>query len=284
MQTLYIDVYFLINFTVDILSLYIASLFTKIKSSHSGILLSALIGALYAVILVFTPENKIALLIGTIIYFHLVSQLMAGGCRILRKTKFIIAFLFVEIILGGLVYFAYGTLKRFLTEEYYEEIESERSLIVFSLIILLSIGILKVLLSLFKNSFSEKKVSLKLTVFGNEYLFDALVDSGNFSRDPMDLSPVMLIKPRLSKKIFPFGAPDISEAENVSEKMKHRIRVIPILGISEKRILCGFRPDAAFVERNGKYEYINLTIAFDKEEGSFAGFDALIPYAALENI
>ena len=32
-----------------------------------------------------------------------------------------------------------------------------------------------------------------------------------------------------------------------------------------------------------EYEKINLTIAFDKEGGSFAGFDALIPLVALEN-
>lgn len=284
MQTLYIDVYFLINFTVDLLSLHIASLFTKVKASKSGIVISALIGALYAVILVFVSENKFIFLIGTLSYFYLVSLLMANGCRKIRKVKFVTAFLFVEIIIGGLVYFTYGTLKRIVAEEYYEEVQSERELIVFALVILLSIGVLKLLLMFFKNSFSEMKVRLKLTVFDNEYFFDALVDSGNFSRDPMDLAPVMLIKPRLSKRIFPYGAPDISETENISEKMKQRIRVIPISGISERKILCGFRPDSTFIEKNGKFERVNLTIAFDKEDGSFGGFDALLPYAALENI
>ncbi len=284
MQTLYIDVYFLINFSVDLLSLHIASLFTKIKASKGAIIISALIGALYAVVLVFFSGNGSFFLIGALCYFYIVSVLMTNGCRIVRKVKFMTAFLFVEILLGGLVYFVYGALKRIATEEHYQEIQSERELIVFSLIILLSIGVLKLLLLFFKNSFSEIKVKVKLTVFGNEYLFDALVDSGNFLRDPMDLAPVMLIKPRMSKKIFPYGTPDISETGNVSEKMKQRIRVIPISGINEKKILCGFRPDSTFVEKNGKYERINLIIAFDKEDGSFAGFDALIPYAALETI
>ena len=284
MQTLYIDVYFLINFSVDLLSLHIASLFMKIKTSKSAIIISALIGALYAVILVLIPKNRVVFIIGAFVYFYVVATLMANGCRVFRKVKFLTAFLIVEIMIGGLVYFAYGALKRITTEEYYQEIQSERELIIFSLIILLSIGVLKLLLTFFKNNFSEMNVKLKLTVFDSEYLFDALVDSGNFLKDPMDLSPVMLIKPRLSKKIFPYGVPDISESGNVSEKMKQRIRVIPISGIGNRKILCGFRPDFAFVEKNGQYERINLTIAFDKEEGSFAGFDALIPYAALENI
>jgi len=284
MQTLYIDVYFLINFTVDLLSLHLASVFTKIKSSQSGIVISALIGGLYAVILLFMPENKLLFFFGTLCYFLSISILNAKGCSLLRKIKYIIAFLFMEIFLGGTVYFLYGALNEIVSKEAFEEMENGRSFIVFSLIMLLAIGVLKILLLLFRNNFSETKVSLKLTVFDSDYFLDAFVDSGNFLVDPMDLSPVMLVKPRFCKKIFPYGTPDICETENISERMKQRIRIIPVSSVSGKKVMCGFRPDSVFVLKNGRSEKINLTIAFDKEEGSFGGFDALIPYAALENI
>ena len=190
----------------------------------------------------------------------------------------------LEMLLGGMVYFAYGTLNRMLAKESFEEMNNERSLLLFALITLLAIGVLKFLLSIFKNTFSEKNVSIKIIFFGKEYIVDALVDSGNLLRDPMDLSPVMLIKPKFSRRIFSYGVPDVSETYNISEKMKERIRIIPVSSLSSKKVLCGFRPDSVFVEKNGRKEKINLTIAFDKEDGSFAGFDALIPYAALENI
>ena len=284
MQTLYIDIYFLINFTVDLLSIHMAVLFTKLKASQGGMIISALIGALYAVALVFMPKNKVLFVIGTLLYFFAVAVIIARGCRISRKVKFIAAFLFMEILIGGTVYFVYGVLNRIISQESLEEMKNERNLVVFSLVILLSIGVLKILLSLFRNNVSETKARVKLILFDDEYYFDALIDSGNFLKDPMDLSPVMLINPKLSKKIFPYGAPDISETDNISEKMRKRIRVIPISFISGKKVLCGFKADGVLVENNGKYEPINVTIAFDKEEGSFAGFDALLPYSALENI
>ena len=285
MQTIYVDIYFLINFTVDLLSLHLASLFIKIKASQSGVIISAFVGGLYAVLLVFIPESRIFLLLSTLIYFLLVSALVPKGCTALRKTKYVIAFLITEIFLGGLVYFTYGVLNNFIDSELLEEIKVERNLIFFSLVVLLSIGVLKLLLSIFRNNFSETKVRLKIVVFDKEYFVDALVDSGNFLTDPMDLSPVMLIKPRFSKKIFPYGAPDVLETENVSDKMKNRIRIIPISSVGGRKVLCGFRADSVFVIKDdGVCEKVNLTIAFDKEEGSFAGFDALMPYAALENV
>ena len=131
---------------------------------------------------------------------------------------------------------------------------------------------------------SEKNVRVKMTVFEKEYELSALVDSGNFAIDPMDSSPIMLVKPSFAKKIFPYGIPDIYEAQSISEKIKKRVRVIPISTAVESKILLGIRPDSVFVVKNKGYEKINLTIAFDKEGGSFAGFDALIPLAALENV
>lgn len=285
MQTLYVDIYFLINFTVDLLSLHLASLFTRIKASQAGIIISAFLGGVYAVLLVFIPESRLFLFFGTLIYFLLISALIPKGCSASRKAKYVIAFLIMEIFLGGMVYFAYEILEKFIDNSLLEEIKVERSFILFSLVVLLSIGVLKLLLSIFRNNFSETKVTLKVVVFENEYFVDALVDSGNFLTDPMDLAPVMLIKPHFSKKIFPYGAPDVFETENISLRMKNRIRIIPISSVGGRKVLCGFKADAVFVIKNdGACEEINLTIAFDREEGSFAGFDALIPYAALENV
>ena len=50
MKTIYIDVYFLINFSVDLLALYFAAMFMKIRATNLRLVLAALVGALYAVI------------------------------------------------------------------------------------------------------------------------------------------------------------------------------------------------------------------------------------------
>ena len=284
MPTVYIDIYFLINFTVDLLSLHMASVFTKVRLTPLGLLFSASLGAIFAIVLLFIPENMPVFIFCSICFFSLIFFLTLRGCGVLRRIKYIIAFLFMQIILGGLVYYLYGFLERTVSEGAFDEIEADRNLLVLSLLVLLSIGILKILLMLFKNNMSESEVKLKIVMLENEYFIDALVDSGNFAVDPIDMSPVMLITSAFAEKVFPSGAPDIYGGDFIEEKIKKRIRLIPISGVSESKILCAFRPDRVFVMKNKKCEKINLTIAIDKEGGSFAGYDALIPLAALENI
>ena len=103
MQTIYVDIYFLINFTVDLLSLHIASYFKKIRVSAFGMLISSIVGGLYAVCLVFLPQKIYINLIGTVLFFSFLLFLCVRGCRFIRKVKFIIAFLLTQIIIGGTV-------------------------------------------------------------------------------------------------------------------------------------------------------------------------------------
>ena len=284
MQTVYVDVYFLINFTVDLLAFHFAGALMKMNLSLVGMIAAAILGGAYAVALLFLPESILVFIILTVAYFISVLFLCAGGISLARKLKYIAAFLFIELLIGGAVYFAYNALERAVRENSLEEITTNGRLLIIALIILASIGIIKFFLTLFRNNFSESKVRVKLVVFDAEYFTDALVDSGNFATDPMDSSPVMLIKKNFARKIFPYGIPDALNEGTMIRKIQKRIRLIPISTASGKSLLSGFRPDSAYALKNGKYEKINLTIAFDTAEGSFAGFDALIPYVALENI
>lgn len=284
MQTIYIDVYFLINFSVDLLSLHLASLFTKIKVSPFGMIASAFLGGLYAVILIFLEQNALTYIFTSLLFFGLILFFSARGCRWIRKIKFLAAFLLMEMLIGGIVHFVYGILERSMEKGFLSEIESDRNLLILSLVVLLAIGVLKILLMLFNNNFSERSVRIKIDVFGNEYFVDALVDSGNFLKDPMDLSPVMLAKKEFYKKIFPDGVPNVTALDTISSDTKKRIRLIPVTSSGEVKILCAIKADGVFVLRNNRYEKINLTIAFDEEGGSFAGFNGLIPNSALENL
>ena len=67
MQTLYIDVYFLINFTVDFLALYFASVFSRVPTSVKRLIFSSLLGALFASGMIFLPEIPILQILTAII-------------------------------------------------------------------------------------------------------------------------------------------------------------------------------------------------------------------------
>ncbi len=284
MQTIYVDIYFLVNFTVDLLSLHLAAKFVKIKISPLRLILSALIGGAYAVILVLIPKSDIVFSFLTLGTLFTMIQISAFGCRTVRKIKLMVSFLLSQISIGGMVYFSYGFLNRLVEKSNIESGSANRNLLIMSLVVLLSIGVLKILIMLFGNNFSERSIKVKIVLFDKEYISEAFIDTGNLAQDPMDLSPVMLIKPALSKKIFPYGIPNLCEIHAISEKLKKRVRIIPLKLSGERKTLCGIRADSVYVFKKDGYEKINVTIAFDEEGGSYGGFEILMPATALENL
>ena len=96
LKTLYIDVYFLINFTVDILSLYFASVFSKIPTSTKRLILSSVLGALVAVFAVFLPEVpllKFTVATGGLVLMGVITP---KPMKLKRKGRFVFSFLIFE--------------------------------------------------------------------------------------------------------------------------------------------------------------------------------------------
>ena len=165
-----------------------------------------------------------------------------------------------------------------------EECGTNRDILILSLIVLLSIGVLKIFILAFSNRISEKSVRLKIVLEDKEYISEAFVDTGNLLKDPFDLSPVLLINKSFAERIFPKKLPNISSVSNINDSLKGCFRIIPIKTSTGSKALAGFKPDAVFVLKDKKSERINLTVAIDEEGGSYGGFDALISAAALDNI
>ena len=72
MKTLYVDVYFLINFCVDFLALHFASRFTKIPTGNIRLIISSALGGIYAVLLAFLPQNGALFSLVSVISFSVV--------------------------------------------------------------------------------------------------------------------------------------------------------------------------------------------------------------------
>ena len=283
METIYIDVYFLINFTVDLLALYFAGEFTKIPIFTPRLLLSAFIGAAYAVFGVLFLDNSWIMYLLSVIIIILSCAVCSGKVSLHRKAKFLIAFLLCEIVMGGLVYYAYCFLdKYFDSSEFVTSDEGNRKFLIISIILLFSLGALKFLISTVAGMRGIQSAKLSVVFAGRESVLEAFVDSGNFALDPFDRTPVMLVTSKKAEEIFGFSFKREDFTQN--SKMKNRIRIIPLSFGSEKKILYGVKPDFVKVSTKKKSENISLIIAIDKEGAGYNGYSALIPLSALENI
>ncbi len=285
METIYIDVYFLINFTVDVLALYFASCFSKISTSVARLLIAAAVGALYAVLGVLFIEKSEIMYLFAVLFLVLMVLITSKGVGFSRRLKYMIAVIIFNIIIGGLVYYGYCLLDNAFARDEHISVEGEnKNLLILSLLVLLAIGVLKLFISVFGNTRCEKKIEIGVMHNGIETRFEAFVDSGNLAVDPFNKTPVMLINRTLSKKIF--GTCELSQDSFFAGdyELKKRMRVIPATFGGEKKILYGIKPDNIYAVAGGKTEKLTLIIATDEKGESYGGYPALIPLSALDGV
>ncbi len=281
MKTIYIDVYFLINFTVDLLALYFSAFFMKIKASNIRLVLGSCVGGLYAVFGVLFIESPWIMYPLSIVLLIIMCLVAVGGIGFLRFLKYGVSFFLFQTVIGGLVYGGYCALNSMLGDFKLDDVGGEnKNLLLLSLLVLLSIGVLKIIISLLGNVRSEKSVRVIIKYKESEECFDAFVDSGNLARDPIDKTPVMLLNEKVFFKIFDI---DLRDADKLLTDVKKRIRIIPVSFGGVNKILYAIRADRVYCEVKNKREELNLLVACD-DSGTFNGYCALIPLVAMEDI
>lgn len=286
MKTIYIDIYFLINFCVDLLSLCIATYFVKLKCGVIRLIVSGIIGALYAVMgILFSDISDAVMPVLSVVLFLVMILVVTKGISLHRKIKYAIAFLITEILIGGLVYYGYCFLDKIMkSEDYIENSSENRKLLLWSIIVLLSYGVVKLIMYLFGNVSSLRTVRLCVGIEGREESFEALVDTGNLAKDPSGMRPVVFITGNLARKILKEDADFLNDIEKAPLSVKKRVRLIPVNKNGETVILYGFLSDYVTAVKDRKYENINVTFAVDMKGDLYGGYQALIPAAALDNV
>ncbi len=285
MKTLYIDVYFLINFTVDLLSLYFAACFSKVPTTAKRLIISSLIGAVIAVGIVFLPETAVLKITASALGLFAMGFIAPKQVSSKRKIKYIFAFVIFEALLGGAVSFLWGVLEKYISGIFdgAEGGAVNRKMLFLSLIVLLSIGVFKMLVSFFSNTESEGSVDVEISFLDNTAVVSAFVDSGNLAVDPMDLSPILLLKKDVAKTILPENIIELSNIDALDRKIKKRIRLVPLSRGGETHVLVGVKADAVKLLGGKNEEQLRVTLVVDKEGGDFGGYKALMPAAALDN-
>lgn len=286
MKTLYIDVYFLINFTVDVLAIYFSAIFSKIPTTSKRLIFTALLGALIAVITVLLPEIPILKMMFSTVGLLLITFFTPKNVGLKRKIKFMLSFLIFEALMGGIVSLIWNILDKTVHKGVIDSGGGSvnRKMLFFSLIVLLCIGVFKMIVSFFSNIESEGSVEIEIDFLGKKQRIQAFIDSGNLAVDPMDMRPVLLLKKEKAKYILPENIIELSDPDALNRDIRKRIRLIPITRGGVTHVLTGIKADSVKIIKNGNAEELFVTVAIDKEGGTYGGYSALMPSAALDNV
>ena len=282
MKTLYIDIYFLINFTVDLISLHFAAMLSHNRAENKRLLVAALFGALISsvCVLIDLPFVTLLLFVVTVIFSAVFCCSDAGAKG---RMVFGISLIVFLSLVGGIVSFVWNLLDDALADFLIEGDVVNRKMLFFALIALLSIGVFKMLITVMNTGKIETKVEFEIKFLDKTCYTEALVDTGNLAIDPLSMKPVLIIKKKLARTFISEDIINLNDVDALDKKTKKRIRLIPLTKGGETHVYVGFVPDDVKVHYAGKAYSADVTVAIDKEGGDFGGFLALMPYSAVSN-
>ena len=262
-MTLYADVLFAINFSMDFVSLFICAMIQHKRIEKKRILLASVLGGAYGVIDIILETNAI---IGALISVF-VSLLMCLIAFYEKKLKRLILsyimFWATSTALGGIMSLLYTFANKLLADiiasySYQSAYNGARFFIIASISIIIGI----IFSRIFTSKKDVKSTEIKITYQNKEYKLSALCDSGNLLTEPISAKCVILVT----------SNSDIGSKITALEDIYKRY--IPYSDVGGNGALKGIIPEKIIVGDN----MVDAIIA-PINKNDFGGFDALVPSA-----
>lgn len=250
----YADVLFLVNFSMDVISLYVTARLCASKISAKRLALGGIIGGIYSVLSLVLGLNFYL----EIFIFLLVCVLMCAVSLypdgFLSALKYSAVMFVASSLLGGVMTVSYGFLDSFFSEVSGEAIPKNFSPLVFVILALLSMAAALFMCSLHGSGNMPDKCEVKIKIFGKEIAVSGIFDSGNMLRDSLSGRAVIVVDARalsgvFSKKFLDGAAcGDTAALYTLSNKEKSRFRLIPAQSVGGSSYLWGITPDLVSIE------------------------------------
>ncbi len=284
MQTLYIDVYFLINFSVDLLAMHFA---IRLIGSYIHILrliLSCALLSITACIYALYSQGRLWDYILLVLVYFLAIRICCKKREIWKWLALSVCFLLFSFLIGGFVFWGYSKLSILFKKLNISTNNGaeNKNILAFSILIFLCICVLNVLISFLERKKATKTARISFSFMNKKYQMDALVDSGCFLVEPLSNIPVFLVKKELVSipSHLGFGKNALPE----EWELKKKIRLIPASSLGKKEMLVSFLLECVEISVDHKTINLPLYLAFDEEGGTYGGCGALIPSFVLNYV
>ncbi len=261
MYTVYVEYILLDNLLMNYLILYATGAVLKMKPKTWRLLLSALLGAVYALFeLMFYPSALDLLPVKILLSFAIV--IMALHFYTLKEfLKSVAVFYLVTFIFGGamfaVAYILGGNFSFIGGVHYYGGVP-----IRLVLIAIVSVLALIRIYKQFNVYFNSTDAHYKLQIFMGEKTvsMDAVLDTGNELVEPISRTPVIIADASRLKNIFGQEILEFAkciEQEEMKEISAYGMRILPYQTIEGgKNIMLGIRPTRIIIQRGKKQKII----------------------------
>ena len=281
-EEIYGDVLFIVNFSMDFLSLFMVGRLLHLRMRAFRVVLGASAGAAYGV-------AELLLDTGAFVSFLLTAAVMLVMCLIAfglqRARRFLMTVLLfcgLNMLVGGAMTAAFVRLGAY---DHYISVGGDIHTVygdmpvwLFAVLASLSALFTYLLGRIFRRARAARVCEIRVTVAGKEGALHGLVDSGNLACEPLSGTPVVFVKAHAAS-FFPaelllamrMGLASSNAAERV------RLRFIPTGTVAGEGLMLAAVPERVRLCIDGAWEDRQALVAVDFSDGDFGGFAALIP-------
>ena len=281
-MTVYGDLLFLINFSMDFLCFYISCMLLRRPLPLLRAVLASMIGGAYSVMALFLNVGGVAALTLDI----LCCLAMCGIVFLNKGSGFGVAikgsavYFLASILLGGVMTALYSMLNRSEIFSGSPDAEDGISVWVFAILATLGGGASAFGGRLFRASARREDAALEISDGKNKVTLRALSDSGNLASDPISGRAVIVAtlsssEAVIPKEIYPVFD-DPSNIDSIPVSAASKIRLIPAGTVAGDKLLPAIKMKSIKIKRGKREKDVDALIAFVKRD-SFDGYDAVIP-------
>lgn len=288
-RVVYADLLFLVNFSMDALCLFIASGIMHIRFRPFRAVLSAALGGVYSVSILFIE-------MGTVVSVALDVVMCAAMCLIAFKMEkagfhtFVMTsavFFAASVAVGGLMTVMFDFLNRL--ELPLVELNNNGdgvSVWIFAILAMISGVAATYSGRIFKKLSGDTMMSIVIEYKGKRIRTTGMTDTGNLLKEPVSGRYVILLDSSMSVSLLGERCAELAMAGNITaiinEDRSHRVRLLPISTASGSSSLCAFVPDSIVLvnERGVRKDADALFAPLDLSLGvewKALGCGALIP-------
>lgn len=289
-QTVYLDLLFLVNFSMDFLCFYITAKIMSVKFSVLRVSLAAAVGGIYADAALFLPYGT-----PWSIFFDIAVCFIICALAFYRKKEkglilTSVVYFSVSMALGGFMTALFNLLNRMgFNEAVLGEDEGDGiSVWLFALLALVSALLTLIGGKFFKVRSSVSSVRVELTYAKRKKTFGAMVDSGNFLREPISGRPCIVVDSSLLREIFPLKLLDMAEKGELSvlgiedEDIRRSIRLVPTSTATGEKMMIGVRSDMIRIDSGRGFCELDAIVVISRIGNLRDGAKALVPAEILK--
>ncbi len=283
-QTVYIDLYFLINTSMDLICFFLTSRLLVHKFSPSRCILAAALGGVYACAVLFLPFGGVwGLLLDFAACFFMCAVAVFRRGELRQTAEYSLVFTASSVVLGGLMTVLFSLFNKIGLDKLFAgngtEGESDGGAVwLFALFAGVS-----ALLSLFGGKIFRRKSSrqygrVEITFGGAKIIVAAFCDSGNLLREPISAKPCIVVDKECVMPKLPEGVRDILEGKLCGmSNFDGRVRVIPTRTVGGEGLLYALRPERVRLDFGGGFTECDAFVALGEVRGARSDICAIVP-------